>query len=96
MLFYTLPLKLLGKDPGTVPEADTWALENIQWNIDKHREPREELLSDYMGHLLGYMSSKEAASSGVHIVCLRTLQRWPWHSLLLSLYEYVVTIIVFP
>ena len=78
--FYTLPIKLLGKDAETIPQADSWALKDIMWNVQRRREPTEQLLSDYVGHLLGYMSSAEAASNGVYIVCLRVLQHWPWHS----------------
>jgi hypothetical protein len=79
--FYTLPIKLLGKDPETTPQGDSWALDQIKWDVLKHREPREDHLCDYMGHLLGYKSCSEAAAAGVYIVCLRVLQHRPLHSL---------------
>lgn len=74
MQFYTLPLKLLGRDRETIPNEDSWALEHIHQCISRRQEPSAELLCDYMAHLLGYMNSAEAASSGVYIVCLRVLQ----------------------
>ena len=80
--FYTLPLKLLGNDADTTPPyEDSWALKDIQWYVRNRQEPSQELLSDYVGHLLGYKSCSEAAAAGVYIVCLRVLQHQPLHSL---------------
>ena len=67
--FITLPLKLLGKIPETIPPEPSRAYENL-----KKRPKDTSPVWDYVANLLGFQSWVNAKADGIHIVCFNTKQ----------------------